>query len=367
MRKARGPQPADLAPRLLPWFDRIKRDLPWRRTRDPYRIWVAEVMLQQTQVATVIPYYERFLLALPTVDDLATAPLDEVLGLWAGLGYYSRARHLHRAARIVVAEHGGSFPADHRAARALPGVGDYTAGAVLSIAYGARLPALDGNAFRVLARIFAVRGSLASGPVRQRLTKLGCEAVPEDRPGDYNQALMEQGSQVCVPRQPRCEACCLADLCQAQAQGLQETIPPIRRGPLREVTMAAGLLLRQGKVLLGKRPPEGVWGGLWEFPNAEVGEEAAEVTLRACLKQQFGLEATGLVQFARLTHGIMDRRVELTAFLVDRVSGRTRPTCHEAVAWVRPNQLDDYPLPAPHRRLAERLREHLLGAPPRPD
>jgi len=359
MTKARGPQPANLAPRLLPWFDRVKRDLPWRRTRDPYRIWVAEVMLQQTQVATVLPYYERFLAAFPDVGTLAVVPLDEVLGLWAGLGYYSRARHLHRAARIVVAEHSGLFPADNRAARALPGVGDYTAGAVLSIAHGVRLPALDGNAFRVLARAFAVRGGLASGPVRQRLTKLGREAVPADRPGDYNQALMEQGSQVCVPRQPRCGECCLADLCQAHALGLQEAIPPVRRGPSREVTMAAALVLRQGKVLLGKRPPPGVWGGLWEFPNAEVGEDAPEATLRACLQQQFGLEATDLVQFARLTHGIMDRRVQLTAYLLDGVSGRTRPTHHEAVAWVRPSQLDDYALPAPHRRLAERLREHL--------
>ncbi len=345
--------PADLAPRLLRWFDQHRRDLPWRRTADPYHVWVSEVMLQQTQVTTVIPYYEGFLKAFPDVQALAAAPLDAVLGLWAGLGYYSRARNLHAAARVICTEHGGAFPDDYEAARALPGVGEYTAGAVLSIAYGVRLPALDGNAFRVLARVWGVRGEMQRGPARRRLAALGREAVPTDRPGDYNQALMEHGSQVCVPRQPHCGECCLADICVALAQGLQDQIPGSRRAAPTEVTVSAAVVLRRGKVLLARRPPTGVWGGLWELPNTEGDEQA----LRQWLCTGFGLTAAEMVPVQRLTYGIMDRRVTLTVFMAESPAGRARSPYGEPIAWVAADASASYALPAPHRRVLTRLRE----------
>lgn len=335
--------------------------MPWRGASDPYHTWVSEIMLQQTQVATVIPYYERFLAAFPTVHDLAAAHLDEVLGLWEGLGYYSRARNLHLAAQEIVFAHGGRFPAEPKAARALPGIGEYTAGAILSIAYGVRLPALDGNAFRVLARVFGLRGSVSAGATRQRLQKLGAEAVPADRPGDYNQALMEQGSQVCTPRQPRCAECCLAELCVAQARGLVDVIPEVDRAASRPVREAAALVMRQGKLLLAKRPAKGVWGGLWQLPQVALKKEAAAETLGEYLATAFSLRARSLVQFTTARYGIMDQRVELTVYLCEQPAGRATSSSHEAVAWVPLGTLDNYALPAPHRRLVKKLREHLGG------
>lgn len=355
MKRFSPPSPAEFASRLLRWFDEHRRDLPWRRTTDPYRVWLSEVMLQQTQVTTVVPYYERFVAAFPQVQALAAAPLDEVMRLWAGLGYYSRARNLHAAAQIICTRHGGVFPDSYDAARALPGVGEYTAGAVLSIAYGLRLPALDGNAFRVLARVWGGRGEVKRGPGRRRVVELGRAAVPPDRPGDYNQALMEQGSQVCLPRQPHCDACCLADLCLARAQGLREQIPPVRRTAPTPMNMSAALVLRRGRVLVAKRPAVGVWGGLWELPNVEGDEKQ----LLSSLRQAFGLTGGQPVRFARLTHGIMNRRIALTAYLVQGSTGRPRASGHEAVAWVDPAAPDGHAMPAPHRKLMGRLAEHL--------
>lgn len=353
MPKRPGPQPTDLAPLLLPWFDREQRALPWRGVADPYRIWVSEIMLQQTQVTTVLPYYERFLETFPTVQDLAAADLEGVLGLWQGLGYYSRARHLHAAAQLIVAQHGGQFPATYAEARALPGVGSYAAGAILSIAYGVPLPALDGNAYRVLARVFAVKGEIASGPAKRHLNALGKEAVPHERPGDYNQALMELGAQVCLPRGPRCAECCLAEICQARARGLAESVPEIRRAPTREVKTVVALLQRDHAVLVAKRPATGVWGGLWEFPNCEGADAEA---LQEYLARHFGVLVTEPKEFARLTHGIMDQRITLTAYRCDVIRGRAHSAAHEALAWVRPDGLDAYPLPAPHHKLAEKLQ-----------
>ncbi len=229
----------DLARPLLAWFDRHKRDLPWRRTSDPYRIWVSEIMLQQTQVDRVIGYYERFIEAFPTVEALANAPLDDVLRLWEGLGYYSRARNLHAAAQTVVREHGGAFPRSYEALRALPGIGEYTAGAVLSIACGVPTPAVDANAIRVLARLFAIEGDASKGQVRRRITELALQVLPADRPGDFNQALMELGALICIPGRPGCLICPLTDACEARARGLQERIPEVKSRPLQQLAARA--------------------------------------------------------------------------------------------------------------------------------
>jgi A/G-specific adenine glycosylase len=260
--------------RLLAWFDQYKRDLPWRRTRDPYRIWLAEIMLQQTRVPVAIPYYQRFLHAFPTVKKLARAPAERVLRHWAGLGYYQRARHLHAAAKKIVRKHGGRFPRGLEDALALPGVGAYTARAVLSIAHRQPVAVVDGNVARVLARVFLLKDADVDN--RAAFQELADRLVARRRPGDFNQALMELGSTVCLPRRPRCPACPLEKLCAARRAGLERRFP--RRAAKRarpRVTLSVVVPRRDGRVLL-VREPQGLFSGLWHFPYAR-GRSAAQV------------------------------------------------------------------------------------------
>jgi A/G-specific adenine glycosylase len=346
------PRPEHLSPRLLAWFRRAKRDLPWRRTHDPYHIWVAEIMLQQTQVDRVIPFYERFLEAFPTMKALAAAPLDDVLRLWAGLGYYSRARSLRAACRSLVERGAGRFPTSYDQAIALPGVGAYTAGAILSIAFGRRHPALDANARRVLARVFLRRGD-SPAEARKRVNVLGAAAVPADRPGDYNQALMELGSLVCLPRRPRCDACCLADICRARRLGIPGAAATSARPKVRKGRAALALVLRRGRVLIAQRPTDGVWGGLWEFPNADLRSGVSPApALERLLLSDFAIEASIGPKLGALTYGIMSRRVHLTVYAAERAAGRTKARRHLRTRWVTPSQLAQYALPAPHSRAA---------------
>ena len=253
-----------LRQRLLGWFDRHRRDLPWRRTRDPYRIWLAEIMLQQTRVPVAVPYYERFVQSFPTVRKLARARLERVLRQWAGLGYYQRARHLHQAAKKIVREHRGRFPRSLEAALALPGVGAYTARAVLSIAYRQPTAVVDGNVARVLARVFLRRD--ADPDNRAAFQALADRLVSRRHPGDFNQAMMELGATVCLPRIPRCPACPLEKLCGARQAGLEQRFP--RRQPQRprpRVTLSVVVPRCDGRVLL-VREAKGLFSGLWHFP-----------------------------------------------------------------------------------------------------
>jgi A/G-specific adenine glycosylase len=354
MARVPNPTPQDIAPRLLPWFSRNRRDLPWRRTRNPYRIWVAEVMLQQTQVERVTPFYQRFVRGFPTVAGLAAAPLDEVLRHWAGLGYYSRARNLHAACQALVARNGGKVPADYDELVTLPGVGAYTAGAVLSIAFGQQHPALDANAKRVLARVFHLRGDSAAA--QRRIERAGKAAVPAKRPGEYNQALMELGSLVCTPRKPKCDACCLAEPCRARHLDVTDSVPRPRRARIRRGRAALAIVRRRGRILIAQRPPEGIWGGLWEFPNVELsGDEDPAAALRHILRDEFALEAEIGPELGRHTYGIMSRRIDLTIYEAKAVRSRAHPRSHEGARWIRPGDLDDYALPAPHRRAADSL------------
>jgi len=266
----------DFAARIVAWFERHGRhDLPWQRERSPYAVWVSEIMLQQTQVATVIPYYERFMQRFPDVRALAGAPQDEVLHHWSGLGYYARARNLQRAAQQVVDEHNGLFPQEIAAVEALPGIGRSTAGAILSLALGQRHPILDGNVKRVLARHAAVPGWPGETAVLRRLWELAEAHTPQQRVGDYNQAMMDLGSGVCTRSAPRCDACPVATDCAASRQGTQADFPgrrPKKALPVREVRM---LLLRDphGRVLLEQRPPQGIWGGLWGLPELDPEQD----------------------------------------------------------------------------------------------
>jgi len=270
----------DFAQRLLRWYDQHGRhDLPWQRDATPYHVWLSEIMLQQTQVATVIPYYERFTERFSDVQSLARAPIDEVLHLWSGLGYYARARNLHATAKRIVADHGGAFPADLDALQALPGIGRSTAGAIYSTALGGRAPILDGNVKRVLARFHAIEGWPGTSAVAARLWTCAEIHTPTERVAAYTQAIMDLGATLCTRTSPACEACPVAAGCTARAAGRQAEFPgrkPKRNKPVRETTFA--LILAPGRELfLERRPDRGIWGGLWCFP--EVADESAAVAL----------------------------------------------------------------------------------------
>lgn len=266
---------AGLVRELGAWFDRVARDLPWRRTSDPYAIWLSEVMLQQTRVDTVVDYYARFMQRFPSVEALAEAPLGDVLSVWSGLGYYRRARELHLAAREITAHHGGRLPETAEALRGLRGVGRYTAGAIASIAYGQQEPLVDGNVARVLARLFVVEEDVRSAAGQRVLWALAARLVPKDRPGRFNEALMELGATVCAPRAPRCHVCPVVAHCGAAALERQGELPraAAKKRPTRVELLAAVVsVTRAGcrRVLLARRAEEGLFGGLWEPPMVEA-------------------------------------------------------------------------------------------------
>jgi len=307
--------------RLLSWFAKRKRDLPWRRTSDPYRIWLSEIMLQQTRVAAVIPYYERFLEAFPDVSALAGAEAERVLTNWAGLGYYSRARNLQSAAKEIVARHAGQFPREYEAALALPGIGRYTAAAVLSIAYAAPYAVLDGNVARVFARIGALRGDLRAPAAWRKLEAAAQDLLARTAPGDWNQALMELGATVCTPKSPRCEECPVEKWCRARRLGLQEKLPAARvKRATVAVTIAAAVLLDpRGRTLLVRLPGDegALFSRMWQFPALETTGTEASAALAAHLHENFGLAVNGnLTPLAPARHTVTFRAIRLEPYLV---------------------------------------------------
>lgn len=275
-----------IAQPLLTWFDSAgRKDLPWQQNPTPYRVWVSEIMLQQTQVATVIPFYERFMARFPDVHALAAAPIDEVLHLWTGLGYYARARNLHRTASIIVTEHNGHFPPTLEAMQALPGVGRSTAGAILALSQGARYPILDGNVKRVLARYFGVSGYPGDKKVEEQLWALADACTPSERVGHYTQAIMDLGAMICVRSRPLCVACPLRASCVAHLEGRQSSLPTPRPKKERPARAAYALILMRsdGAVWLEQRPARGIWGGLWTFPQFDTSEDAREYIARVAV------------------------------------------------------------------------------------
>src|SRR6266487_3808009 len=265
------PSVPEVRRRLLSWYDANRRDLPWRRTRDPYRILVAEYLLQRTRIVSGTPYYERFVARFPSIQDLAAASLDDVLAVWEGLGFYRRARNLHAAARAIVERHGGQLPESFEELAALPGMGPYTAGAVASIAFGVPVPAVDGNVTRVIARLFRVREDVSKAVSRHRIAELASRLVPPERPGAFNQAMMDLGATVCTPIVPRCPECPMEGICVARAAG-EERVLPVSNAlrPPRTVPVVFGLVRRRDRVLLVRRPAKGLLAGLWALPGGEM-------------------------------------------------------------------------------------------------
>jgi A/G-specific adenine glycosylase len=338
----KAPEPLGLAAirgPLLAWYDRERRDLPWRRTKDPYAIWLSEVMLQQTQVATVIPYWERFLARFPTVEALAAAPLDDVLAAWRGLGYYSRARNLHKAAQEVVSRFGGRLPSTADALLTLPGFGRYTAGAVASIAFGEQAPLVDGNVARVLSRLFEVEGPPGDRAREAHLWTLAAALVQGERPGDLNQAFMEHGATVCRPESPLCLLCPVRSACRAFKHGRVDELPPVKvRAAPKRLTLALAVWPHGDTLLFARRAEKGLFGGLWELPAAEVEPEAPDTMAAASLSKALGVHvaakaALGTVQ-RQLTHRALTLRLL-------RVTGGQRPSqapaFHE-LRWCTPGQ-----------------------------
>jgi A/G-specific adenine glycosylase len=343
------PHPSDLPTRLLVWYDRSRRHLPWRAatgvTADPYHVWLSEVMLQQTTVQAVIPYFLAFLERWPTVLELAAAPLDDVLHAWAGLGYYARARNLHKCAQTVAAWRGGHFPDDEDALRKLPGVGDYTAAAIVAIAFGRRAVVMDGNVERVMARLFDVREPLPA--VKPTLKRLAGELTPEERPGDYAQAVMDLGATVCTPRNPACGICPWMAECAARRAGSAESLPaklekperPTRRG------VAFWAVRKDGAVLIRRRPEVGLLGGMMEVPSTPWRSEpweAAEAVAEAPIKSDWR-PLPGLVR-----HTFTHFHLELTL-----MAGRAGPAVLAPGLWVPLDRLSDHALPTVMRKVVK--------------
>lgn len=361
------PQPDAIAGPLLTWYDQNARSLPWRGHADPYAVWVSEIMLQQTRVETVIPYFERWMQRFPTLAALADAGEQDVLRAWEGLGYYSRARNLHRAVRQLVQHGDGQVPRQRAELEKLPGVGRYTAGAIASIAFGQDEPALDGNIRRVLARLFDVRLPARSPEGERRLWELAAQTLPPGRAGDYNQALMDLGSSICTPRAPACLACPLVGVCQAYALGVQEERPVLPARPVvPHITVSAAVIRRDGQVLIAQRPAQGLLGGLWEFPGGKVEEgETLEDGLRREIVEELDAAIAVETPFGVYHHAYTHFRVTLHAFLCRLTGGEPRPVQPSALCWVAPDDLRKYPMGKIDRQIARRLageaNDHLHG------
>jgi A/G-specific adenine glycosylase len=342
---------------LMEWFAAHKRDMPWRGNPDPYAVWVSEIMLQQTQVATVMPYFRRFMRRFPTVRKLAEADQQEVLKAWEGLGYYTRARNLHRAAREVLREFGGRVPETSAALRSLPGIGPYTAAAIASIAFGESVPVVDGNVVRVVARLRGIQQDSTRPAVRAGMAAYLAAHLPADRAGDFNQALMELGALVCRPRDPACPACPLSPGCVARRKGWTARLPvrPTKKA-VPHIEVAACVIRKGGKVLIAQRRPDQMLGGLWEFPGGKRHPgETIQDTGRREIMEELGLEIEVGREICRVNHAYSHFTMTLHALECRPLKGRPRPIDCAAVKWVPEKRLRDYPFPGADRRVLATL------------
>ena len=353
---------------MLAWYEVHRRDLPWRRTRDPYAVWISEIMLQQTRVDQARPYYERFMGRFPTVADLGEAPLDEVLKAWEGMGYYARARNLHRAARQVVALHGGRIPDDKSLISALPGIGPYTAAAVLSIAFGRDCPVVDGNVVRVMSRLFHLTGDPAAAATRKTTADLAERLLLKGRAGDFNQAMMELGAMVCTPRQPRCGACPVSSLCLARRMLPDPSVLPRKqtRKQRPHHHVAAAIVRRGDEMLIVRRPLEGLLGGLWEFPGGISKEEATRTDfLRRELKRILNVDIRVGRAFSSVRHAFTHFEITLHGYHCVYLGGEAHHGEGNDYRWVHFGELEKYAFPRAHHRLIEAVAmEGFPGDPP---
>ncbi|MBP2635287.1 MAG: mutY 1 [Firmicutes bacterium] len=340
-----------LATQLLDWYYQRSRDLPWRADKDAYKIWVSEIMLQQTRVEAVKNYYTRWMERFPTPADLAEASEQEVLTYWQGLGYYSRARNLLAGVREVCAEYGGKVPDDPAVIQSLPGVGEYTAGAIASIAYDRPVPAIDGNVLRVFSRLFCLEEDITKQTTKRQVKSLVREYMSKQYPGDFNQALMDLGAMVCIPRQPRCELCPLINLCEAYAREVQNTLPvrPAKKEQ-KLVKLAAGLVVKDGNYLVHQRPATGLLAAMWEFPTAELAEgDNAIERLKAELYRTFHQKVQVKECVYHCVHTFSHRKWDIAFYQCEWLAGDVLP---ESSRWLCSSNLLDIPWAGPHHKVA---------------
>ncbi len=345
---------------LLRWYAAHRRDLPWRKTKDPYKIWVSEIMLQQTQVQTVIDYYNAWIKRFPDAAALAAAPMDDVLRAWQGLGYYRRARNMHAAAQAIVREHAGVFPGEEEAIRRLPGIGDYTAGAIASIAFDKPVPALDVNVLRVAARVLLLRGDVRKPPLRRKIGETVQGWIPKGKARWFNQALMELGALICLAEKPRCLPCPVRPFCKAHDQGMQHRLPARAAKQAREKIIVVAGVLRdgRGRVLIQKRPPEGLMGDLWEFPGGKVepGEALAQALAREW-KEELGVGIAGGEQLLDIHHAYTRFDVRLHVFACRLLRGRPKALWAKEIRWVAPSDLGKYAFPSANVKIVSLLQK----------
>jgi A/G-specific adenine glycosylase len=337
---------------LTGWYQKNARDLPWRRTKDPYKIWVSEIMLQQTTVNAVIPYFEKWLATFPTVHHLARAPLQKVLAQWQGLGYYNRAKNLHKSAQHMVAHTKGLIPMDPDTARKLPGFGPYTVGAVLSIAYDRKLPIIDANVRRVVMRLLALEGEADTKQDKKVLEFLH-KVLPDKNIGDFNQALMELGAMVCRSREPLCIQCRVSKYCSAYKAGTQEIIPMPKKRIIKEIQAVIAIIQNDGKFFLQKRPSRGLLADLWEFPGGKLeANESSEDALIREVQEELGIKPKSVLHLFNVAHFYTQFRVNLSVW---RFEPKSLPATDLTHKWVSPKDFSKYPMPSGSARIVERL------------
>ncbi len=350
----------DWTQRLVQWFAQSQRQMPWRDDPRPYAVWLSEVMLQQTQVETVIPYFQRFVQAFPDMHTLAAAEQQDVLKLWEGLGYYSRARNLHQAAQVVVKQYDGELPQDARTLQTLPGFGPYTAAAVSSIAFGQPVPVVDGNVLRVFCRFWGIETDIRQPRVKAELQSRLEPFVAMASPAAFNQAIMELGALICRPKSPRCAACPLAADCVAYSDRRTAELPvKSQRQPVPQYHIAVGIIWKDGTILIGRRRQDQMLGGLWEFPGGrqQTGESLAE-TVRRKIAAETGLQAHIGGPYCQVKHGYTHFKMTLTAFRCEWLGGEAKPLTADELRWVRLDDLDAYPLPKANIKVLEAVRDY---------
>ena len=343
---------------LLDWYHQHKRNLPWRITDDPYKIWISEIMLQQTRVDTVIPYYHQFLEKFPTVYDLAGADQQQVLKYWEGLGYYSRARNLHQAAKTVVENFDGKLPSTYKEVNSLKGIGPYTAAAILSIAYQKKYAVVDGNVIRVITRFYGIRDDIRSSAIKNQVQEYADELITEQQPGDFNQAVMELGATVCKPSNPECGNCPLSAHCLAFNSAQTDVIPyksPAKKIPHYQI--AVGLIVNdQNELLIALRPNDGMLGGLWEFPGGKKEKnESLKKTVARELKEELGVDVDVFKKFQQLNHAYSHFKITMHAFWCKIKTGEPTPKSSQKIMWVSLDDIGNYPFPKANKTLIEVL------------